>query len=116
MALESIYEVEFQDGSYRVARNDFERRSSFLGAAEPSNDQMVFQAGEHEDVIAGNSTWATGDWNGDGEFDSGDLIVAFQDAGFEAGPRAAAATVPEPSSILLLCVGILGTIGLKRTS
>ena len=39
---------------------------------------MVFQAGEYEDGIAANSSWAEGDWNADGEFDSQDFVFAFQ--------------------------------------
>ena len=31
----------------------------------------VFQAGQYEDAEAMNSTWATGDWNGDQEFATG---------------------------------------------
>ena len=31
---------------------------------------QVFAAGEYEDSVAENSSWATGDWNGDKEFDS----------------------------------------------
>ncbi len=45
----------------------------------------VFQAGQYEDGIAGNSIWSTGDWNGDGDFTTSDLVVAFQDGGYEAG-------------------------------
>lgn len=62
----------------------------------------VFQAGEYEDAIAGNSRWSTGDWDGDGDFTSSDFVSAFQGAGFEMGPRAAVASVPEPSMSLLL--------------
>ena len=36
--------------------------------------QLVFQVGEYNDGIAGSSTWATGDWNCDGEFDREDLV------------------------------------------
>ena len=64
----------------------------------------VFSAGEYEDDIDGNSTWSTGDWNGDGDFNSGDFVVAFGAAGYEKGPRPIA-TVPEPSSYLLLVLG-----------
>jgi hypothetical protein len=39
---------------------------------------VVFQAGEYEDGIAGNSTFEEGDWNRDGDFDSADLVLAFQ--------------------------------------
>jgi hypothetical protein len=44
----------------------------------------VFQAGEYEDGIAGNSTWQEGDWNGDGDFSTADLVLAFQDGGYVA--------------------------------
>jgi hypothetical protein len=50
-----------------------------------------------------NSGWAEGDWNGDGDFDMGDLVFAFQDGGYEQGRRAAeAVVVPEPTSSVLL--------------
>jgi hypothetical protein len=39
---------------------------------------LVFQGGEYEDAIDGNSHWRTGDWNCDGEFTTSDLIAAFQ--------------------------------------
>ncbi len=39
---------------------------------------VVFQAGEYEDEIPGNSTWEEGDWNGDGDFNSDDMVYAFQ--------------------------------------
>lgn len=65
----------------------------------------VFQRGEFEDNIAGNSSWEDGDWNSDGDFTSGDFVTAFQDGGFEAGPRAAVAAVPEPATLGLLLLG-----------
>jgi hypothetical protein len=43
---------------------------------------LMFAAGEYEDTIVGNSTWATGDLNGDGEFSSSDLLFAFQIGGY----------------------------------
>jgi hypothetical protein len=36
------------------------------------------QAGEYEDTIVSNSSYEDGDWNGDGEFDSADSVLAFQ--------------------------------------
>ena len=42
----------------------------------------VFQRGEFEDGIDGNSTWADGDWNCDGEFDARDFVIAFRSAGY----------------------------------
>ncbi len=68
----------------------------------------VFQAGEYEDTIAGNSRWGTGDWDGDGDFTSSDFVAAFQGAGFEQGPRAAVASVPEPGSAAWIAFGLIG--------
>ena len=65
----------------------------------------VFQNGEYEDAVAGNSTWSDGDWNGDTEFDSGDFVTSFQGGGFEQGPREIAA-VPEPSARVLLAMSV----------
>jgi hypothetical protein len=60
---------------------------------------IVFQIGEYEDTVAGNSGWGDGDWNGDGDFTSSDFVSAFQDGGYESGPRVALA-VPEPAGMI----------------
>ncbi len=73
----------------------------------------VFQKGEYEDGVAQNSSWATGDWDGDLDFSSGDFVKAFQDGGFEKGPRAAQA-VPEPMSPLLTLTGLLALLYRRR--
>ena len=52
------------------------------GVFNSSDLVAVFQAGEFEDGVRGNSTWGEGDWNGDGEFDTSDLIVAFQQGNY----------------------------------
>jgi hypothetical protein len=59
-------------------------------------------SGEYEDGVELNSTWLTGDWNGDGEFTSVDLVVALADGGYEKGEDAAA--VPEPVSVLFTTI------------
>ena len=46
---------------------------------------LIFQAGEYEDAIVGNSGWAEGDWDCDGEFTTSDLVAAFQDGGYVTG-------------------------------
>jgi hypothetical protein len=42
----------------------------------------IFQRGEYEDTIAGNSTWSEGDWDCDGDFTTSDLVVALQKGGW----------------------------------
>jgi uncharacterized protein YjbI with pentapeptide repeats len=71
------------------------------GVFDTTDLVQVFAAGEYEDSLIANSTWATGDWNFDREFSTADLIVAFQGGGYEQGPRANVAAVPEPSTWLL---------------
>ena len=72
----------------------------------------VFQAGEFEDGLTGNSDWSDGDWNGDGEFDTSDLVLAFQEGKFEQSPGVAA--VPEPSMSLGLSFAVFSLISLAR--
>ncbi len=75
----------------------------------------VFQEGEYEDDVEGNSGWATGDWTGDAEFDSSDFVRAFQDGGYEIGPMpATVVSVPEPASLTLALTCWLGLTGLRR--
>ena len=94
--------------------NTYYGDSNFDGQFDSSDFVFVFVAGEYEDGVVENSTWATGDWSGDYEFDSSDFIIAFQAAGFEQGPRAATpAVVPEPSGIALMMLG-LGLMLMKR--
>jgi hypothetical protein len=62
----------------------------------------VLAAGEYEDGVPMNSTWATGDVDGDGDFGSSDLVAALADGGYERGPRPAVSTVPEPTPTVML--------------
>ena len=91
-----------------------EIRLTYFGDAkldgEFSSADLVsaFAAGEYEDDVPQNSSWATGDWNVDREFTSRDIVVAFEEGGYEQGPQAAA--VPEPTALtfaglaFLLCL------------
>ena len=47
-------------------------------AAFPGDPATIYEV-----AVAGNSTWADGDWDGDGEFTSQDIILAFQDGNYE---------------------------------
>ena len=73
---------------------------------------VVFAVGKYEtDASAG---WEEGDWDGDGSFLSSDLVTAFVDGGYEIGPKAAVATVPEPSGIVLAVISLIGLLGISR--
>ncbi len=70
----------------------------------------VFAAGEYEDTVVGNSVWETGDWSGDMEFDTSDMVLAFQKGGYELGPRSAVSAVPEPAGVLSLLLGFASLV------
>ena len=86
--------------------------SNLDGEFNSTDFVAVFSAGEYEDDIDGNSTWAEGDWDGSGDFDSSDFVAAFQGRGYEQGPRTPAA-VPEPSGIVI-GLGLLLLLGMRR--
>ncbi len=94
--------------------NTYYGDSNMDGEFNSTDFVFVFTAGQYEDGVAGNSSWVTGDWNSDTEFDSSDFVRAFTRGGYELGPRAAVAAVPEPSSLVLLLVGLLPFIRRRR--
>ena len=74
----------------------------------------VLASGTYEAEV--DSAWTTGDFNGDGRTNSGDLVAALADGGYEVGPRAAVSAVPEPVSVTLLTLGIVGLCGRRKRS
>jgi len=79
----------------------------------------VFDSGDLVTVFQGAkydtqqpASWAEGDWNQDNVFDSGDLVFAFQEGDYQAG--AGPAAVPEPSSLVLALLSVMGLIGIVR--
>ena len=95
------------------AANTFFGDSNLDGEFNSTDFVTVFGAGQYEDGIAGNSTWETGDWNGDGDFSSSDFVTAFSSGGYEKGPRAAQA-VPEPTTLSLFAIAMLGIFEIRR--
>lgn len=74
---------------------------------------QAFAAGKYE--IEQAAVWSEGDWNGSGKFDSDDFIAAFAEGGYEQGLRpGAVSVVPEPHSLVLAVLGLLGLAGLSR--
>jgi hypothetical protein len=58
---------------------------------------QVLASDEYRDTKQRNSTWSTGDFDGDREFDQQDIRYAWQESGdvFERGSRVSAIPVPE---------------------
>lgn len=86
------------------------------GEFNSSDLVSVFSAGEYDDDVRGNSTWATGDWNSDSEFSSTDFVFAFQSGGYQQGPRKATSIVPEPHSLFPLFIGSFAMMVRRRHS
>jgi hypothetical protein len=77
------------------------------GLFETDDLVQIFAGGQYEDSVADNSNWESGDFDGDRDFTTTDLVFAFQDGGYRRGPRAAVWPVPEPAgcgSFLLLAL------------
>ena len=84
------------------------------GKFDPSDLTALFQAGTFEDSVDANADWSTGDWNGDQDFDSSDLVFALRYGRYEVNSQQAVHAVPEPSTNTIAM--ILGTyvIGYMR--
>lgn len=111
--------VNGQDRTYWVEslKQTYFGDSNLDGTFTSGDLVAVFQRGEYEDQVVGNSTWEDGDWDGDLEFGSGDFVTAFQAGGYEAGPRGAvAAAVPEPAGSVtaLLALSLLTPLRRRR--
>ena len=88
--------------------------SNFDGQFGSADFVLVFTTGKYEDGVPMNAGWVEGDWNGDSDFDSSDFVAAFTGGGFEVGPRPdRPQAVPEPSSALLILLGVAG-LALRR--
>lgn len=87
--------------------------ANFDGKFDSGDLVLVFQGGQYEDSIPMNSSWATGDFDGDAEFTTSDLVIAFT-YDFDTRPRANAQAVPEPTSVFLLVFGVLGLMLRRR--
>ena len=99
--LENYPIVSIEDG---MAEGDWDGDGDFTS----SDIVLAFQAGKYE-VAGAAATWVQGDWDGNQLFTSADFVAAFADGGYEAGPRpGAVSAVPEPGSIVLALVGLLG--------
>ena len=58
--------------------------------------------------LGGAGDWADGDFNGDGVVDADDVQILVDN--WSSGEGAAAASVPEPTSLALLALGALAAL------
>lgn len=94
--------------------NTFLGDSNFDGEFSSADFVTVFVPAKYETNEP--ATWAEGDWNGDGVFGSADFVAAFVGAGYENGPRdGGLMVVPEPSTSLLVLVGLAGLLVRRRS-
>ena len=61
--------------------------SNHDGIFNSSDLVLVFQIGEYEDGVPGNSTFEEGDWDGDGDFTTSDFVFAFQQGTYSRQAR-----------------------------
>ena len=90
----------------RIARTHI-GDSNLDGEFNSTDLVQVFAAGGYEDIVAMNSTWASGDWDGSGDFDSSDLVAAFSDGGYDQGLVPAVSAVPEPSTLPIAIAALI---------
>jgi hypothetical protein len=109
---DSLVDINDREQWVNVLRNTFMGDANLDGEFNSSDFVTVFVAGKYETGAA--ALWAEGDWNGDGVFNSSDFVIAFVGGGYENGPRAGVSAVPEPGSVTLALMGLLGLAGLTR--
>jgi hypothetical protein len=89
-----------------ITEGGAEGDARLIGPRSEESDGIVPM---HENLPEVTAVWFTGDFNGDGRTNSSDLVAGLADGGYELGPPppAAAVGVPEPSSLAMLCLGLL---------
>ena len=74
----------------------------------------VFISGQYEDNLALNSTWQTGDWDGNGEFDTEDIVLSFIKGAYQA--TASTASAPTATASPLVAAALQTTDALTLES
>ncbi|MBN1851574.1 MAG: serine hydrolase [Pirellulales bacterium] len=88
-------------------------RGTLPGDSNTDNDvnEDDFQIWHGNYGVVSGKTWQTGDNDGDGDVDGNDFLVWQRSFGHHTTHESLAVTVPEPSSTLLIALGISGWFG-----
>lgn len=87
--------------------------ADFNGRFDSGDLVTIFQAGEYQDAIEGNSGWSEGDFDGNGESNSSDLVLALQSGNYQVG---ASGAIPEPTTATLFLVSLLMLVPFGKRS
>ena len=82
--------------------------SNLDGQFDEQDIVVGFIAGDH--LTGRPAGWAEGDWDGNLVFDDQDFVAAFIAGGYLQGARSSSAVVPEPSSLMLLAIGLFAFV------
>ncbi|MBJ44547.1 MAG: hypothetical protein CMJ80_14955 [Planctomycetaceae bacterium] len=87
--------------------------SDLNGQFDEQDIVVAFIAGKY--LTDKEASWADGDWNGNLTFTEQDFVSAFIAGGYLQGPRSAVAAVPEPTSGLLMLLGLWTLTRLRQS-
>jgi hypothetical protein len=108
-ALQLIYDPYASRDGHRVVGD-----ANLDGKFTTADLVLVFQRGHYEDGKRRNSRWTDGDWNGDQEFNSGDLVELLKSGELTRRTALRAVAVPEPAGVTLGAMAALWLLSQAR--
>ena len=122
--VDSSYEVYNEEtgklGNFQIGELRFHEVAGEKIAGDANNDGKV--DGSDVTILAGNwqkgvgdgqtADWSEGDFNGDGKVDGSDVTILA--GNWQYGVEASAASVPEPSTLVMILVGFVAFMMRKR--
>ena len=111
--IDADYDVDLDDRTFWLNLMETGAGDSNLDGLFDSSDLVnVFVAGLFEDGVNQNAGWAEGDWDGDLDFTTSDLVLAFQAGTYEIDNQPQ--PVPEPRPYLMMAVAAMLLVLARR--